>query len=101
VTPDTVYNSGMRVVFHDVPETVLRRLKAPHPPDWESVLIGETREMIPIIEYVNREKFEAVLKVVTDLTHKGRLPIFSSRPERLEAYIRKTVGEIFKIMQGE
>lgn len=91
----------MGVVFHDVPETVLRRLKAPHPPDWESVLVGETREMVPINEYVNREKFEAVLKVVTHLTHKGRLPIFAGKPDRLEAHIRKTVGEIFEIMQED
>lgn len=99
MAPDTVYDAEMRVVFHDSPETVLRRLKAPHPPSWSKVLVGETETMIPIIEYVNRVKFEEVLDIVTDLTRKGRLPIFSDRPERLEAHIRKTVKRIIEIMQ--
>jgi hypothetical protein len=99
--PDTVFDSRMQIVFHDSPETVLRRLRAPHSPTWSKVLVGETETMIPIVEYVNREKFEKVLDVVTDLTHKGRLPIFSDRPERLEAHIRKTVLKIIEIMREE
>ncbi len=99
MTPDTVFDSEMRIVFHDSPETVLRRLKAPHSPTWSKVLVGGTETMIPIVEYVNREKFEKVLEIVTDLTHKGRLPIFSDRPERLEAHIRKIVRLIVEIMQ--
>lgn len=91
----------MRVVFHDHPETVLRRLKAPYPPSWTSVLIGESQQLVSIDEYVHREKYETLLQIVTELTHKGRLPIFSDRPERLEAHIRKTVKRIIDLMQGE
>jgi hypothetical protein len=101
MAPDTVFDSEMRVVFHKDPETVLRRLKAPYPPVWSSVLVGESQTMMSIVEYVNQEKFEKVLDVVTDLTHKGRLPIFTDRPERLEAHIRKTVRQILEIMTEE
>lgn len=99
--PDTVYDMEMAVVFHNNPETVLRRLRAPHPPTWENVMVGETQQIIPISEYVCKEKFDKVLQIVTDLTYKGRLPIFTDRPERLEAHIRKTVKHIVEIMQGE
>ena len=97
MTPDTVFDSEMAVVFHNTPETVLRRLKAPHPPSWSKVLVGDTERFMSVTEYVNRVKFEKVLDIVTDLTHRGRLPIFADRPERLEAHIRKVVKHIIEI----
>jgi hypothetical protein len=90
-----------RVVFNNTPDTVIRRLKAAHPPTWANVLVGEEQSIISIVEYVNREKFEAVEKVVRELVRQGRLPLFTVKPERLDPHIRKTVKRIIELMQGE
>lgn len=89
----------MRVVFHDYPEKVLSRLRAPHPDTWVKVLIGETETVVSITEYVHKLKFEAVEEVLTELVKFGSLPIFVAKPERMKPHIRKAVKVIVEVMQ--
>lgn len=66
---DTVFDQEMNVVACKPAEEVERRLTSgrPVPPSWAYVLVGETKQVITVSEYANREKFAAVLKVVEEV----------------------------------
>jgi hypothetical protein len=72
---DTVFDTNMQVVFHGLPHEVERRLEAKYPSTWTYVLPGETKKVVTVSEYVNRERFEAILDVV-----EGVLERQSTRP---------------------
>lgn len=98
---DTVFDVEGRVVFNNTPDTVIRRLKAGYPLTWANVLDGETQTVLSITEYLHREKFAAIETIVRELVHQGRLPLFTVKPERLDAHIRKTVKRIIELMQEQ
>lgn len=72
---DTVFDANMQVVFHGLVHETERRLQSKCPPSWTYVLIGETKKVVTVSEYVNRERFEAILDVV-----EGVLERQSTRP---------------------
>jgi len=70
VQKDTVFNREMNVVFSNTPMLTERRLRAKHPDTWAYVCIGETRQIVTVSEYVNREKFAAIGKVVEEILER-------------------------------
>lgn len=66
---DTVFDQDMNVVACKPADEIDRRLKSGHPvpPNWAFILVGETKQVITVSEYANREKFAAVLKVVEEV----------------------------------
>lgn len=68
---DTVFDRDMNVVSCKAPNEIERRLKSGKFPDtWAYVLVGETKQVITVSEYANREKFTAVLKVVEEVLER-------------------------------
>ncbi|QZE10624.1 hypothetical protein SEA_BILO_49 [Streptomyces phage Bilo] len=65
---DTVFDRDMNVVACKPSHEIERRLEAGRVPEtWAYVLVGETKQVITVSEYANREKFAAVLKVVEEV----------------------------------
>ena len=83
---DTVFNQEMNVVFSNTPIMTERRLRAKHPDTWAYVCIGETRQIVTVSEYVNREKFTAINKVVNEILERQ-----TERP--LKGHARKLYAE--------
>lgn len=79
---DTVFDRDMNVVACKPAQEIDRRLQsgAPVPNNWAYVLVGETKQVITVSEYANREKFAAVLKVVEEVLERQ-----SERPVRGQA----------------
>jgi hypothetical protein len=68
---DTVFDRDMNVVACKPAHEIERRVEAGRVPEtWAYVLVGETKKVITVSEYVNREKFAAVLKVVEEVLER-------------------------------
>lgn len=68
---DTVFDREMNVVANKPAHEIERRLKAGKIPDsWAYVMIGETKKVVTVSEYVNREKYAAILKVVEEVLER-------------------------------
>jgi len=84
---DTVFDREMNVVANKPTHEIDRRLKSGKiPPTWVYVLIGETRQVVTVSEYANREKFAAVKEIVTEVLERQ-----TERP--LKGHARKLYAE--------
>lgn len=78
---DTVFDREMNVVSSKPSHEIERRLQDGRFPDtWAYVLVGETKQVITVSEYANREKFAAVLLVVEEVLDRQ-----SERPVKGQA----------------
>jgi hypothetical protein len=66
---DTVFDKDMNVLASKPAGEIDRRIKSGHPipAGWSYILVGETKKVITVSEYANREKFAAILKVVEEV----------------------------------
>jgi hypothetical protein len=94
IVVDTVLNEFMRPVFPGEPDEVRRRLRSPYPEPWKFVLVGETKQVVTISEYLYQEKWETAVGMVKELLRKKDLAIYKRDPARLEAYIERTTRKI-------
>lgn len=68
---DTVFDRDMNVIACKPAAEVDRRVKAGRIPNtWAYILVGETKRVITVSEYANREKFAAILKVVEEVLER-------------------------------
>lgn len=72
---DTVFDNNMNVVFCRFPHEVEARLNAKYPDSWAHVMVGETRKMLTVSEYVNREFQAKTVEII-----EGALERQSTRP---------------------
>lgn len=75
---DTVFDRDMTVLASKPAGEIDRRIKSGHPipAGWAYILVGETKKLITVTEYANREKFAAVLEVVEEvLTRQAERPV--------------------------
>jgi hypothetical protein len=79
---DTVFDRDMNVVACKPAHEIDRRMKSgqPIPHTWVYVLVGDTKQVITVLEYANREKFAAVLKVIEEVLNRQ-----SERPVKGQA----------------
>lgn len=84
---DTVFDRDMNVVACKPTHEIDRRMKSGHkiPDNWAYVLVGETRKVVTVTEYVNREKFAAVLKVVNEILERQTERPFKGHARKLYA----------------
>ncbi|QAY17193.1 hypothetical protein SEA_MADAMATO_75 [Streptomyces phage Madamato] len=94
---DTVLSGFMRPVFSNEPAEVRRRLRAPYPQGWEHVLIGETKEIVTISEYLYQEKWETAVGMVKELLRKKDLPLYQRNPAKLDEHIERTTRKILDL----
>lgn len=97
VVVDTVLNEFMRPVFPGEPADVRRRLRAPYPEPWTYVLVGETKQVVTISEYLYQEKWETAIGMVKELLRKQSLSMYQRDPSRLESYIERTTRKILDL----
>lgn len=66
---DTVFDLNMTVLASKPAGEIDRRIKSgyPIPAGWAYVLIGETKQIVTVSEYANREKFAAVKEIVEEV----------------------------------
>lgn len=93
---DTVLNEHMRPVFPAEPEEVRRRLRAPYSETWTYVLIGETRQVVTISEYVYQEKWSLVVKQLEELVRKAQLPLYQRDSDRMKSHILRAAKLILQ-----
>lgn len=69
---DTVFDKDMTVLASKPAGEIDRRIKSgyPIPAGWAYILVGETKKIVTVSEYANREKFAAVLEVVNDILER-------------------------------
>jgi len=75
---DTVFDSEMNVLACKPAGEIDRRIKSGHPlPNgWAFILVGETKQVVTVSEYANREKFAAVRTVVEEiLDRQAKRPV--------------------------
>lgn len=75
---DTVFDKDMTVLASKPAGEIDRRIKSGHPipAGWAYILVGETKQIITVSEYANREKFAAVKEVIEDiLTRQAERPV--------------------------
>lgn len=99
VIVDTVLNEFMRPVFPGEPEEVRRRLRAPYSQTWAYVLIGETRQVVTISEYVYQEKWDLVVKQLEELVRKAQLPMYQRDSDRMKSHILRATKLILQTAQ--
>ncbi len=93
---DTVLNEFMRPVFPGEPEEVRRRLRAPYSETWTHVLIGETKQVVTISEYVYQEKWDLVVKQLEELVRKAQLPMYQRDANRMRSHILRSARQILQ-----
>lgn len=98
---DTVFNEGMRPVFVDEPEEVMRRLKATHPDSWTKVCIGSSGIIVTVDEYLYKDKYTTTVKMLEELLRKHDLAIYRRSPERLKIYVESTAKKMIELILGE
>lgn len=96
---DTVLNNYGRPMFPGEPEEVRRRLRSPYSENWTHVLIGETRQVVTISEYVYQEKWDSVVKQLEDLVRKAQLPMYQRDSERMKSHILRAARSILQTAQ--
>ncbi|QPX71410.1 hypothetical protein SscP1EGY_12 [Streptomyces phage SscP1EGY] len=96
---DTVLDEFMRPKFPGEPEEVRRRLRAPYSETWMYVLIGETREVVTISEYVYQEKWGTVVKQLEELVRKAQLPMYQRDSDRMKSHILRAAKLILQTAQ--
>ncbi|WPJ30604.1 hypothetical protein [Streptomyces phage Psst1] len=94
---DTVLNKFMRPVFPGEPDEVRRRLRSAYPEPWEFVLVGETKQVVTISEYLYQEKWETAVGLVKELLRKQGLAMYQRDPAKLEAHIERTARKILDL----
>ncbi|AWN05217.1 hypothetical protein SEA_HOTFRIES_49 [Streptomyces phage HotFries] len=69
---DTVFDQNMTVLASKPAGEIDRRIKSGHPipAGWAFILVGETKQVITVSEYANREKFAAVKEVVEEILER-------------------------------
>jgi hypothetical protein len=69
---DTVLDRDMNVIACKPAHEIDRRLKSGHklPSNWAYILVGETKTVVTVSEYANREKFAAVKEIVTEILER-------------------------------
>lgn len=69
---DTVFDLEMNVLACKPAGEIDRRIKSGHPmpAGWAFILVGETKQVITVSEYANREKFAAVKQVVEEILER-------------------------------
>lgn len=97
MTTDTVFNREMRPVFVGSPEETHRRLKARHPDGWASVCVGETQQIVTITEYLHREKYTVVHKLVKEILRKKGLPVYQRDAALFDTHVERTVRKIVEV----
>lgn len=94
---DTVFDREMNVIACKPAHEVDRRIKAGRIPNtWAFILVGETKKVITVSEYANREKFAAVLKVVEEVLERQ-----AERPVKGHArklYAERMTGKIIDLI---
>lgn len=85
---DTVFDREMTVVACKPSHEIDRRLKSGSkiPDTWAFILVGETKQVITVSEYANREKFAAVKEIITEVLERQ-----STRP--LKGHAQKLYAE--------
>lgn len=89
----------MRPVFPAEPEEVRRRLRAPYSESWTHVLIGETKQVVTISEYVYQETWDTVVKQLEELVRKAQLPMYQRDSARMKSHILRTAKLILQTAQ--
>lgn len=83
---DTVFDGEMNVVANRPSHEIERRLQAGNiPVSWKYVMIGETKQVVTVSEYANREKFAAVLQVVEEVLERQTTRPVKGQARRLYA----------------
>ncbi|QBZ73612.1 hypothetical protein SEA_ROSAASANTEWAA_48 [Streptomyces phage RosaAsantewaa] len=93
---DTVLNEFMRPVFPGEPDEVKRRLRHGYDDAWKYVLVGETKQVVTILEYLYADKYKDVTRLVKELLRKKDLPLYKRDPSILEQHIERTVKRIIE-----
>lgn len=96
---DTVLNNHGRPMFPGEPEEVRRRLRAPYSEAWTHVLIGETKQVVTISEYVYQEKWDTVVKQLEELVRKAQLPMYQRDSDRMKSHILRAAKLILQTAQ--
>lgn len=96
---DTVLNEQMRPVFPGEPQEVRRRLRAPYAQTWAYVLIGETKQVVTISEYIYQEKWVLVVKQLEELVRKAQLPMYQRDSGRMKSHILRAAKLILQTAQ--
>lgn len=101
VTVDTVISKLKRPVFSAEPDMVKRRLRIDYPDNWEKVLIGETEQIVTILEYLYEDKYNDILAMLKELLRKQDAPLFRRDPERLNIYLEAAAKRIIERVLGD
>ncbi|ATN93697.1 hypothetical protein SEA_SCAP1_48 [Streptomyces phage Scap1] len=66
---DTVFDREMTVLANKPAGEIDRRLKSgyPLPAGWAYILVGETKKLMTVSEFANREKIAAVTDVINEV----------------------------------
>lgn len=94
---DTVLDSEMNVIACKPEEQVRRRVESGKIPNtWAFILVGETKKVITVSEYANRERFAAVLKVVERVLERQSTRPYKGVARRL--YAERVTKEIIDLI---
>jgi len=96
VIVDTVFDQRMHPVVAKEPEEVMRILSRPHPETWSSVLIGETKQVVTIEEYLYKDLLKQVVKTLHELAGKKDLGMYQRNPERWEEFVTRTAVQLIR-----
>ena len=96
MTHDTILNDHMKPMFAKEPAEVLRRIRFGTPDDWTHVLVGETRQIITIAEYLHGEKHKTVIKMLEELLSKKDKPMFASNPDLFAKQVDRTARKLIE-----
>lgn len=69
---DTVFDRDMTVLASKPAGEIDRRIKSGHPipAGWVYILVGETKKIVTVSEYANREKFAAVKEIIEEVLER-------------------------------
>lgn len=93
---DTALNEFMRPLFSHEPEEMKRRLRSGYSHNCVKILVGESGQVVSILEYLYEEKYNDILAMLKDLMRKQSLPMYQRNPDRLEVYLQSAAKRIIE-----
>lgn len=96
MTHDTILNDRMHPVKAGEPAEILRRIRFGTPDDWTQVLIGETKQIVTIAEYLHGDTHKTVIKMLEELISKKDLAMYKRDPDRYAKLIDRTARKLIE-----
>ena len=96
---DTVLDQRMHPVVAKEPEDIMRILSRPHPETWAHVLVGDSKQVVTIDEYLYKELLDQVKGTLHELVNQKDRAMYQRSPDRWEDQVTRTAVRLIKRIQ--